>query len=658
MLKKWAMSALLVSSLGTTALAQAAYSDPQYYDATCCDCGCGPRPARITLRHIEGKGVGYKRGYTTLEGFFPYVGESWVPFLDVRGHIFNNHHHHHHNHWAANGGLGLRYLGNRVWGINGYYDYRQTHHHHYHQGGAGLESLGQVWDFRINGYWPFGDTSHHTQTNQFAGFSGNSLYLRNRTEFAMRGANAEIGAHVNVIDCAPLYFAAGPYYWNGHSRHTWGGEGRIRMDYMEYLRLELSGSYDRIFRGIVQGQLSINIPLGSRRQIVDSCCDRAIALARRAVQPVDRSEIIVLDHKRSRSIAINPETNSPWVFWFVDNTSMGDDGTFEQPFPTLLQAQNASDPNEVIYVFPGDGTPTGMDTGIVLQNDQKLFGAGIDQSLATTRGTVTIPAQAATLPKIGGIATPAVTAADNNEISGLNIFTFANNPGISATNITNIFVHNNVLESSRTTISGIRFTTSSGLLQVLDNEFHITDAAFGVHIRSTNNDATYLIDDNLFLGVGNASTGIELGTMGNALSDFDLINITNNRFSELDNKAIGGFGFEGTGCLNIDRNQFYRSADAPGGTVLVRLQAGADLDVSITNNTFTLDPGSDSDVDVETQAPTAAVCVLLDGNVSDRVPVAYLLDNTAGGTFISDVGTNVGTVVEIGTTPGSCTGCP
>ena len=72
---------------------------------------------RTTLRHIESGGIGYKKGYTTLEIFLAPNTNQWkvIPFLDMRGHIFDN------AKWAANAGLGLRTLyGNWIYGINTY----------------------------------------------------------------------------------------------------------------------------------------------------------------------------------------------------------------------------------------------------------------------------------------------------------------------------------------------------------------------------------------------------------------------------------------------------------------------------------------------------------------------------------------------------------
>ena len=54
-------------------------------------------------RHTEANGVGYNDGYTTLEGFGIYdENESFMPFLDLRAHVFNN------GKMAGNVGLGSR----------------------------------------------------------------------------------------------------------------------------------------------------------------------------------------------------------------------------------------------------------------------------------------------------------------------------------------------------------------------------------------------------------------------------------------------------------------------------------------------------------------------------------------------------------------------
>ena len=114
----------------------------------------------------------------------------------------------------------------------------------------------------------------------------------------------------------------------------------------------------------------------------------------------------------------------PYFFVFVDNTSSSN-GTYESPYHSLAQAQDNSSPNDIIYVFPGDGTTTGMDSGISLQANQKFWGSGISHSIQTSEGTISIPAQSSSSPTITNtnIDTDgnAITLATNNAISGFTI---------------------------------------------------------------------------------------------------------------------------------------------------------------------------------------------------------------------------------------------
>ena len=61
--------------------------------------------AFFTARHLEPWGIGYERGYSTLEGlFFPYQKGNFRPLIDTRVHGFTN------NEYAANQGVGVRYF--------------------------------------------------------------------------------------------------------------------------------------------------------------------------------------------------------------------------------------------------------------------------------------------------------------------------------------------------------------------------------------------------------------------------------------------------------------------------------------------------------------------------------------------------------------------
>ena len=159
-------------------------------------CPPGPEHMRAAVRHIEAGGIGYQNGYTTLEVFLASDPNLWaaMPFLDLRGHVFNN------GQGALNTGIGVRGMcGCRAYGANVYYDYRTTHRKSYNQIGVGLETLGSLWDVRINGYFPVGDTVSSGYDLQFDSFQGNSLLVNRKFQYAMTGFDAEAGFHFQFI---------------------------------------------------------------------------------------------------------------------------------------------------------------------------------------------------------------------------------------------------------------------------------------------------------------------------------------------------------------------------------------------------------------------------------------------------------------------------
>ncbi len=440
------------------------------------------RHNRVSARYTTPQGIGYNHGYTTLEGFFSPINlcrNAWLPFLDLRGHVFDN------GKMAANAGLGVRYLANsRVWGVNSYYDYRNTHRQHYNQVSAGLETLGRMWDFRINGYLPVGWKQSRLYHTKFDLFEGHYMILRSSRNFAMKGANAEAGFHLDCFRQAPLYFAGGPYYLTGKGASTWGGELRASVDlFNRYVRLEGRTAYDHFFKWTGQGIVSVNVPFGARAKVKqDPCTSRcdAVSLAARMVQPVDRMEIIPVGKQHIHSRAIDPATGDPYYFLFVDNTSHSL-GTYESPYPTLVDAQNASFPNTVIYVFPGDGTVAGMDAGITLQDGQMLLGAGSAYSFPTTLGTVSVPALACTMPVLTNnppiltntVTLPIITLANNNTVSGLYIQN-TNGNGIYGTGIANF-------TGTQNAIIGGNAASGSGeaiLLNNVSGQINISDTLF------------------------------------------------------------------------------------------------------------------------------------------------------------------------------------
>ena len=60
--------------------------------------------------------------------------------------------------------------------------------------------------------------------------------------------------------------------------------------------------------------------------------------------------------------------------WYVNNNASGNSGTSAAPFDTLAQAETASGANHTVFVFDGDNTSTGYDTGYAMNSGERLIG--------------------------------------------------------------------------------------------------------------------------------------------------------------------------------------------------------------------------------------------------------------------------------------------
>ena len=537
-----------------------------------------PHPMRFGLRHIENKGIGYNTGYTTLEMFLSAPVDRYLvtPFIDLRGHLFDD------ARWAANAGWGLRAIwGNRIYGLNNYYDYRNSKRKNtYDQISVGFETLGTLWDFRWNAYFPFGTTKSHGYDIQFNSFSGNSLYVTRKFEQALIGTHAELGFCLGTTHDCSFYTAVGPYYFKGPiGTCLWGGQARLKGSYLDYVSAEMSYSYDKKFNGIVQGQVALTLPWGAQKPHKESSCTKSPLLYERMVEPIVKDEIIVLDTDRKKNLAFDPSTNQPYTFWFVNNTNTDASGTFESPYPTLFQGQESSNPGDVIVIFPGDGTTTGLDAGITLQNNQRLWGTAVPHNLPTTLGTVTIPAltdnsyqhtDPTSLLPLGPEITntgslDVVTLANNNEISGLYILSQGGN-GINGNGITNLTVANNIIQGP------------TPITEVKNN------------INLTNPQGTILITENLIFtenAPSSANAGVNIAATDVVNATY---NIINNEFPSLENGFVGKY----MNCSNVTTTISGNYYNTFGSTKLITFQGGSLNYINCINNMAYCDSGTDS----------------------------------------------------------------
>lgn len=499
---------------------------------------------RGSVRHIDGGGIGYDQGYTTIDGFFASEPneKDFMPFLDFRGHIFND------GKIATNVGGGFRKIArNRIYGGNIYYDYRRLHTLDINQIGLGFETLGTRWDLRLNGYIPVGEKMDTPYSSEFSQFCGNNMLLLEKYRLVMTGANAEVGVHFGKSKMFDFYAAAGPYYFHEKidcKPNLYGGKARLSAKFKQYWILEISDSYDRIFKNRFQAQLTLSIPFGAGGKdssyASENICD---ALFSRMVQPVDRQEIIVIDKKEQCCVAIDPVTDEPYNFVFVDNESHSE-GTYESPYPTLALAQQNSEVGDIIYVFPGDGTTRGMNSGITLKNKQKFWGSGVDHTLTTTRGVIAIPEQSSTSPQITSTAGNGITLAAINEVRGINI-TDTFDYGIFGADAENINISRCVVNNSA--LGQISLAYDNSYAVALFDEVTITNGqANGITIDS---DATFTscsISNSIF--ENNA-----VYTISTSFDNPVVLGIVNNTFTRNVNGTNLTFNDSGTLILNGNR---------------------------------------------------------------------------------------------------------
>lgn len=331
--------------------------------------GLNAAESKLELRHREANGVGYNKGYSTVDYLFSHQWEKPEFLFNLRGHLFND------GRFAGNIGIGYRHGfkdDSYMCGVNVFYDCRESKHLFTNQAGAGLEFLTKHLDLRMNGYLPFGETKAF-EKKKFERFSGNQIIIKQRGTGALPSAEMELGSPLTRY----LYLAAGPYYLfkqdvrGMHLGNSWGGKVRLTVDISRYFTLGGLVTYDRIFNTTVQGYLSFKIPLGGK-------WEKQPAIRNLRKVPICRNEIIPLERKkRHTALYVGEEERETVDILFVNNMALkGGNGSIEAPFSSLKEAEAASDAGDIIYVFPGDKTPRNMEEGIVLQKNQQIASAG------------------------------------------------------------------------------------------------------------------------------------------------------------------------------------------------------------------------------------------------------------------------------------------
>ena len=158
--------------------------------------------------------------------------------------------------------------------------------------------------------------------------------------------------------------------------------------------------------------------------------------------------------------------------WYVRNNSpvTPAQGNDQAPFTTLLQAQNASDANDTIFVFTGDGTSTGQVVApFTLQSGQKLLGQGVGLRFNNFPLVDPGPNAVISAGARGNIPVIMLSTATGNEVAGFTI-NATQNEAILATGGAGHNPHDNAISvTAGTGREGIRLLSVTGSNSVTAN---------------------------------------------------------------------------------------------------------------------------------------------------------------------------------------------
>ena len=378
-------------------------------------------PGRIWFEsNIADRGLGYNGSYLTLGGkshlFQDIFDGRWLG--EVQGHFSTES-----GRFFGNVGLervfSIKAAGADV-SLGGWFDYDDDQQgdfaHTFTQAGVTGAIKTQRWDLIGNGYFPIGTTDYALgdPTGQNC-FLNNSIVLVPGIDSALKGFDVTMRVRPRNLAMVNGTVDFGGYGYSSDLIPFFGG-GRVRLGMQILKGLILNAEVNQDDRFNTTGVLQVGYIFGANAR------GNEYSMAGRDLESTLRNDHIVR-FQQDLVLAIDPDTGAPYNVYHVDNTAdvtIGD-GRFETPFTTLLNAQNASSTDAIIFVREGDGTTTGMNNGIVLKDRQMLLGDGVRHIIPVQNGQFfeLCNDQDGIRPRIAGKNNGnAVTLANDNVVRG------------------------------------------------------------------------------------------------------------------------------------------------------------------------------------------------------------------------------------------------
>lgn len=406
----------------------------------------------ITLRpRVEiGGRVGTERSIGVTEAWIPVVQSDQadkVIYTDLR-YMGDNE-----DNQEGNLGVGYRQIvGDHIVGAHGWIDRRSTDSGSiFYQATIGGEFMKDDWDLKANAYMPLSDSRvvatlpNVGQANPY--MVGTGLFVDTNGEIVeepQAGVDIEAGYRIPAfeqnIDAIRIY--GGLYAFDSDQTDAVvGARLRASVDVNPLLNVgaRVQSDDERGAQGFIEATL--RFPFTAKKRF------QKHGLKARMDESPERDIDIVTATKRDNGLmkpVLNAQTGQTQRVLHVDNTAAGGgNGSVENPFNTLADAQAALKDNDTLYIHQGDGLTTGQNQGIVIaQNNVQLIGSGVDfvydRDRFTTRrrtqnptdGTVILAAT--TAPVITNTATPVdindiytgngiLVTGDNSLITGVTV---------------------------------------------------------------------------------------------------------------------------------------------------------------------------------------------------------------------------------------------
>ncbi len=639
-MKHWFLALLTVATLAALETAKA-------QDAP------DPWMTRISARHVAGEGVGHTSGYSSLDWFLPLSAESdstmW--FSDFRALIFND------AEFGSNVGTGYRWFvedQNRIYGINGYWDTRNDNSLLFNQAGIGVESLGQIFDFRANGYTPaVNDTYQHQLGTAY--FQDNRLFVASTA--ALSGMDAEAGVNLPTFyQISTSLFGGGYYYDSNHTIEAAGWRVRAEAMFRDFVVVGVSVQDDELFGQTVNGMIELRHTVFhhatlARRSMrhkfrdADGSSDGQ-TVRHRLADPVYRRQNIVLKEESARPATFG---GAPLNFVHVAPGGAGD-GTFKNPYGTISTAM--LDPlagSGVIYT-PYGGTFT---ENVTMTAGSTLFSNGPSQFVSSDFGSLPLPFSGvnSSLTALPSTIVGDVTLADNTVLNGFDV-----QGGIFGTNVTDVSLINNrvasspgdaisltsssdvsmnnllitnpvgrgiLLNDSSASLSSVTIRNSGNTaLEINTTDIDAVVAASGLHITGglSGIDANVTEAGNLLLNIS--------GTPGSATAS--------NSISVQQDAVNVSTGVGSTGNATVQLSSLIASSSAGSGIVVDGSTGDGDTTVQLSSLTVSSSAGVGIDVRGSDQAGAGTTTVTeFSGNTVKKAATGGVLFNTV--TFDSNL---------------------